>query len=59
VSRPIEVGDEVIRVDHDRWLHPTGKVIGLVQGGYEVEMHGTNCIVYENDETIELRYPDE
>lgn len=59
MSRPIEVGDEVIRVEPEKWRHPSGRVIGLVQGGYEVRMHGTNCLVYENDETIELRYPDE
>jgi hypothetical protein len=57
--RAIEVGDEVIKREAERFVHPTGKVIGLVAGGYEVKLHGTNAISYESDETVELRYDDE
>jgi hypothetical protein len=55
----IKTGDEVIKRNPERFVHNTGKVLKVIPGGYEVQLHGSKQITYENDETIELRFPDE
>lgn len=55
----IEAEDEVARIDWERSYLRAGKVLKLIPGGYEVMWEGTNTITYENDSTVELRYPPE
>lgn len=48
-------GSEVVRKRN----HQLGKVLGLVPGGYEVMWAGSKAITYEDERTIELRFPDD
>ncbi|ASX98714.1 MRE11 double-strand break endo/exonuclease [Arthrobacter phage Colucci] len=51
----IAPGSEVVRKRN----HQLGKVLGLVPGGYEVMWAGSKAITYEDEHTIELRFPDD
>lgn len=55
----IQADDEVTLINWERSYNPDGKVLKLIPGGYEVQWHGTKTITYENNATIELRYPPE
>lgn len=48
-------GSEVVRKRN----HQLGKVLGFVPGGYEVMWSGSKAITYEDERTIELRFPDD
>ncbi|AOZ64596.1 MRE11 double-strand break endo/exonuclease [Arthrobacter phage Chubster] len=48
-------GSEVV---HKR-TRQLGKVLGFVPGGYEVMWAGSKAISYEDERTIELRFPDD
>ncbi|AIZ01724.1 recombinational DNA repair ATPase [Arthrobacter phage vB_ArtM-ArV1] len=48
-------GSEVVH----RRNHQLGKVLGFVPGGYEVIWSGSKAITYEDERTIELRFPDD
>lgn len=50
-------GDEVIMKD-SRLKYRLGKVLGPVQGGYEILMEDKS-IRYENESTIEFRYEED
>lgn len=55
----IDRDDEVARKDWERSYLRAGKILKLVPGGYEVYWPEQNVITYENDDTIELRYPED
>ena len=54
----ITVDDDVTPINWERTYNRDGKVLKLIPGGYEVRWNNTNTITYENNETIELRYPE-
>lgn len=52
-------GDEVTSIDWERTYNHSGKVMKIIPGGYEVLWSHSKQITYENDESVELRFPNE
>lgn len=46
------VGDQVERLPEGNYLHPFGKVVKVIPGGYEVLWSPGRFITNENDESV-------